>query len=186
MGASGRDVLAVGSAGLGLFDASDGWVEPWSNVSRLRFHSGFQVDGRTVDGRAFEFVTGSTQHHHDIASAIPASERSRLGNGWLHQERLIDPLRAPESSSRRYVWNLLWAGLILEFIGAAMLAVSWPATRFDVSSGSSSTDGNSLVTWLGLLVVAVGSTATLVAIIALGVWLGLAAAREAEPTTQTA
>jgi hypothetical protein len=181
---SGRRALAVGSAGLGLFGDDTALVEPWSNVASL----GFPTPNKVAfvlqsSGEQFEFTFTGTADCAQFKRSIPGAELDRLlpiggtSNSGPSAPPMARAASRVEGGSLGTIWTLLWCGVIAQFVGGIVLGLSWPAVNFD-AVGQPSSEGSGIGLALGWLFIGGGSLATLVAVVGLGVRLGIRAAAE--------
>ncbi len=181
---SGRRALAVGSAGLGLFGNDTALVEPWSSVASLGFPTPSKVAfALQPSGEQFEFAFAGRSDCVQFKRLIPSDELDRLlpiggtSNSGPSKPRTAKAASGVEGGSLSTIWTLLWCGVIAQFIGGIALGLSWPAINFE-AVGQPSAEGSGVGLALGWLLIGGGSLATLVAVVGLGVRLGIRAAAE--------
>lgn len=181
---SGRRALAVGSPGMGLFETDTALIEPWSNVASLAFPNTSKVEvALQSSGERFDFAFAGTTDCAQFKRSIPSEELDRLlaiggtsNNGPIKSPVARSASRT-EGGSLSTIWTLFWCGVIAQFVGGIALGLSWPTVSFD-GLGQPSSEGNGVGLALGWLLIGGGSLATLVAVVGLGVRLGIRAAAE--------
>lgn len=179
---SGLRALSVGSGGIGLFAGEAARIETWPNVVSLETRGKQQVAMSLESGDdPLEFTFARAKERDEFFATMPPEERDRLLSNKVSMSgsphRSVAATSAAATSSTSSIWTLFWCGVIAQVVGGVALGLSWPT--LEVSDlGVASVDGSELGLALGWAMIGAGSLATLTAVIAFGVRLGIRAAAE--------
>lgn len=185
----GARALAANENNVFMFGITHGttFVAPWSDVEELSFPTQFLVNLKFRGQDSRLMTLKQMGQRREIAAAVPASHRTRLGLDEQPIAHTPDSVvRSTGSPGARAasqgdpvaaLWRFFWIGVGLQVLAGVFIASSWPTASYDFDQGDIVEEGSAGGLVFGWLLGGAGTLVMFVALIGFGTMLGIRAAR---------